>query len=546
MLDHFYQTAHLLPGEGRDPVGEQQREALRPVTSTSETGPRPSPGKRVANPTPRHPGLEPGSRFFSLATVAKAAGPRIKSGVTMALAAASALTLAACATGPDYARPATPPAATGAFISTTPAVTTAASADDRWWQLYKDPTLDQLIADALAANTDLRVAAARLARARASLREVNNARTPQANIAGSAQYGQVSAIQTLPGLDREAWRVDAGLNVNYEVDLFGRLSRNSEAARGDVGAAEADLDAARVAIVAETARAYADAASAAERQSVAERIVALLDRSLQLTRRRQEVGMTTPLDTSRIAALREQRAADIPTLAGQRQSALFRLATLTGRAPADLPPIAAQRTTTLRLDQPIPVGDGASLLARRPDVRAAERRLAAATARIGVATADLYPRITLGGGIGSTSQTFGDFLGGGPLRWLLGPLINWNLNQGAARARIAGAEADTQAALATFDGTVLTALQETETALTLYGRALERRTSLQAARDQAERAVRITRAQQREGQIDNLVLLDSERTFADAEATLALADAQIAEAQVDLFRALGGGWRTAA
>jgi NodT family efflux transporter outer membrane factor (OMF) lipoprotein len=493
--------------------------------------------------TPPHPGLSPGSRFF-FSDRAEAAGPRIKSAVTKMMLAASAITLAACATGPDYRAPATPATAAGAFVSTSPAVTAEASPDDRWWQLYRDPVLDGLVADALAANTDLRVAVARLERARASLREVRNDRTPQAEVSGSGQYGRVSAVQTVPGVDREGWRVDAGLNVAYEVDLFGRISRNIEAARGDVGAAQADLEAARVAIVAETARAYADAASAAERQAVAERIVSLLDRSRQLTQRRQEVGMTTPLDTARIAALRDQRAADIPLLAGQRQSALFRLATLTGRAPADLPPIAAQRTTTLRLDQPIPVGDGAGLLARRPDVRAAERRLAAATARIGVATADLYPRISLGGSIGSTSTGLGDFFGGGPLRWLLGPLISWNVNQGAARARIAEAEADTQAALATFDGTVLTALQETETALTLYGRSLERRTALQSARDQAERAVRITRAQQREGQIDALVLLDAERTFADAEAALALADAQIAEAQVDLFRALGGGWRT--
>jgi len=299
----------------------------------------------------------------------------------------------------------------------------------------------------------------------------------------------------------------------------------------------------RVTVAAETARAYADAASAAERLGVAERIVALLDKSVALTARRAEVGLTTKLDTARIAALRDQRAADIPAIAAERDGALFRLATLTGRSPAELPPIAAERRTTLRLDQPIPVGDGAALLARRPDVAAAERRLAASTARIGVATSDLYPKITLGGSVGQTSGGLGDLFGGGPLRWLLGPLINWNfLNQEGARARIAGAEADTQAALATFDGTVLRALEETETALSSYAHLLDRRTALQSARDQAETAVKITRAQQREGQIDGLVALDAERTFAEAEASLALADARIADAQVDVFRALGGRW----
>ena len=130
-----------------------------------------------------------------------------------------------------------------------------------------------------------------------------------------------------------------------------------------------------------------------------------------------------------------------------------------------------------------------------------------------------------------------------PLTWLVGPLINWTANRSAARARVAGAQADTQAALATFDGTVLQALQETETALSNYRQALQRRDALRSARDQAETAARITRARQREGDISSLELLDAERTAADAEADLAEADARIATAQVDLFRALGGGWQ---
>jgi NodT family efflux transporter outer membrane factor (OMF) lipoprotein len=455
----------------------------------------------------------------------------------------SALTLSACAVGPDFVAPTPPVTASGPFLSTKAGVTSTAAADAEWWRLYKDPVLDGLVADALAANTDVRVAVARIAKARASLREVRGDRLPSTNLSAGATYGRVSEGQVPQGADRTGWQVDAGLTVGYEVDLFGRVSRGVEAARGDVAAAEADAEAVRVTVAAETARAYADAASAAERLGVAERIVALLDKSVALTARRAEVGLTTKLDTARVAALRDQRRADIPAIAAERDAALFRLATLTGRAPAELPQIAAARTTTLRLDQPIPVGDGAALLARRPDVAAAERRLAASTARIGVATSDLYPKVTLGASVGQTSSGLGDLFGGGPLRWLLGPLINWNfLNQEGARARIAGAEADTQASLATFDGTVLRALEETETALSSYAHQLDRRTALQAARDQAETAVKITRAQQREGAIDGLVALDAERTFAEAEASLALADARIADAQVDLFRALGGRW----
>lgn len=462
----------------------------------------------------------------------------------MFLAAASLLTLAGCAVGPNYAAPKPPASASDMFVEAKSAalVSTAPAAQD-WWRLYQDPVLDRLIADALASNTDVRVAVAHVAKARSLLREAGADRTPQVGLATSTEYGRLPAIQRPLGAKREDWNVDAGLNVSYEVDLFGRVSRNVEAARADVEGAKADADAVRVMVVAETVRAYADVASTAARLEVANHIVALLDHSLSLTQQRFEVGQGAALDVARIAALREQRQANIPALQADHDAAVFRLALLTGRAPADLPTEAAARTDMLHLDQPIPVGDGAALLARRPDIRAAERRLASSTARIGVATADLYPRITLGASGGSTGLGFGDFFGAGPIRWLVGPLINWQLNQSAARARIAGAQADSQAALATFDGTVLGALQETETALSAYSHAIERAHALQNARDQAARAAGIARDRQREGAIDGLELLDTERTLADTEADLATAKANIAERQIDLFRALGGGWQ---
>jgi NodT family efflux transporter outer membrane factor (OMF) lipoprotein len=450
---------------------------------------------------------------------------------------ALALALAACASGPDYARPATPSAAAGPFVAAkTPAVQPLAPVPDNWWRLYNDPVLDGLIADALAHNTDVRAAVARLARARASLREVKVDRLPQGGISASATRGRES------GESDATTSFDAGLEVAYEVDLFGRVRRGVEAARDDVGAAEADADAVRIAIVADTARAYADASSAAERLLVAEHIVALLDESLRLTEKQVEIGQTTRLDTARIAALRNQRQAEIPALAAERDSALFRLATLTGRAPSDLPSTAGARATSLNVNQPIPVGDGAQLLARRPDVRAAERRLAASTARIGVATAELYPQITLGASLGSNAGSLGNLFGN-PVGFLLGPLISWSFSDHArARARVEGAEASTQEALAQFDGTVLRSLEETETALSAYANALRRQEALKAARNEAEVAAKIVRAQQREGQVDSLALLDAERTFAESEADLADMNGEVADAQINLFRALGGGW----
>ena len=457
---------------------------------------------------------------------------------------ASVLALAACAAGPNYVAPTPPPATAGPFVSAATPVLSTDPVAANWWRLYQDPVLDGLIADALKANTDIRVAVARLEKARANLRGARSDRLPQTGLGAGATYGRLPVGQRAPGAPVEDWSVDVGLNVSYEVDLFGRVSRGVEAARGDEGAAAADADAVRVAVVADTTRAYADAASGAARLKVAHQIVDLLDRSILLTQRRHDAGLATQLDVSRIATLRQQRAADIPEIEAERQAAIFRLATLTGRAPADLPAIATERSVGLEVTQPIPVGDGQALLARRPDVRAAERRLGADTARIGVATADLYPKISLGASIGSTGPNIGDIFTGGPLRWLVGPLINWTFNQEGARAKIAAAKADTQASLATFDGTVLRALEETETALSTYARALDRRMALQAARNEAARAAMITRAQQREGAVDSLAWLDAERTAAETEAALAAQDAAIARSQIDVFRTLAGGWST--
>jgi NodT family efflux transporter outer membrane factor (OMF) lipoprotein len=465
---------------------------------------------------------------------------------TLALATLSALALAGCAVGPDYAAPSPRPASSGPFLAAgVPPVTPSPLPAD-WWRLYDDPVLDALVADALAANTDVRQAVARIERARAGLRGAGAARLPQTTIGAGASYSRLAEGQLPAGADREDSSFDTGLTVGYELDLFGRVSRSVEAARADLAASQADADAVRVIVVADTTRAYADAASGAAQLRVAREIVALLDQSLALTSQRHDAGLESGLAVAQIGALREQRAAEIPAIEAARQAALFRLATLTGRAPAELPPIAGERSVGLEIREPIPVGDGAALLARRPDIRAAERRLAADTARIGVATADLYPRVTLGASIGSTGPDLGDIFTGGPLRWALGSLLSWAFpNQEPARARIAAAEAETQEALAAFDGAMLLALEETETALSNYARALERRGALQAAAEQAERAARITRAQQREGAINSLDRLDAERTLAEAKAQLADQDAAVSRAQVDLFRALGGGWSVA-
>ncbi|MCP1469525.1 NodT family efflux transporter outer membrane factor (OMF) lipoprotein [Sphingobium sp. OAS761] len=459
-----------------------------------------------------------------------------------ALLAATALT--ACTAGPDYARPRIQAEAAAPFIGTDKSdAVTAAQPIAQWWRQYDDPLLDRLVADALAANTDIRIALARIEKARSSLRGAKSDRSPSTDLQGSATYGRVPESQAPAGVDREGRTVDAGISIGYEVDLFGRVRRGVEAARGDYEAAQADADATRLTIAADTVRAYFDATTASESAAVARRTVALLDDNMRITGARERRGLADRIDVIRVMQLRERQAADIPTYDAARDAALFRIATLTGRTPRQLPAELTGAVTTPALSSPLPVGDGQSLLARRPDIRAAERRLAADTARIGVATADLYPRITLGGSVGTTAVGATDIFSGGPFRWLLGPLISWAFpNQEAIRARIDSATADSHADLAAFDGAVLGALEETETALSAYRNAMRREVVLGQARDAAERAAKASRARQRVGEIDFLAVLDAERTLAAAQSDHIAARRATAFAQVDLFRALAGGW----
>ncbi len=283
---------------------------------------------------------------------------------------ASALALAACASGRTMpARNAS--AAAGPFIAAnSPAVQPLAPVQGDWWRLYNDPVLDGLIADALAHNTDVRAAVARLARARAALQR-GQGRPPAAG-RRQRRRDPRPRRRTRP---MPSTSFDAGLDIAMRSTCSAASAAMSRPRAAMSAAAEADAEAVRVAIVAETARAYADAASAAERLAVATHIVELLDQSLKLTERRVEIGLNSRLDTARIATLRNQRQAEIPAIAAERDNALFRLAMLTGRAPAELPQAAGARTISLKLDRPIPVGDGAA--AARPPARRPRRRTAA-------------------------------------------------------------------------------------------------------------------------------------------------------------------------
>ena len=467
--------------------------------------------------------------------------------LTFLTAAAASALLAACAVGPRAPAADLPPAGTGAFVgSTSPTVSNAAARDD-WWRLYADPTLDGLIQQAFAENNQLEAAFANLRAVRASLSEARTGCLPTTSTSAAYQRSQASSatVQGLPaGQDApEIDTYDVGLDASYEIDLFGRVASAIRAARADVRSAEAAFATVQVTVAAETARAYADTCSANAQIAVAERTLGLQRDTLRLTERLLDGGAGTGLDVASARAAVAQTAATLPTLRAGRNEALFRLATLTGVTPAEASQAAAACVRPPQLNQPIPVGDGAQLLARRPDVRQAEANLAAAAARVNVATASLYPSISLGGSIGSTALD-GDGLGDDEnFRFSFGPLISWSFpNVFAARARIEAAGAQSDAALANFDQTVLGALQETETALSNYANELDRRAALAEARDQAARAAGLSRQRFDAGADSFLTVLDAERTQAQAEAALAQSEALLTTYQIALFKALAGGW----
>ncbi|TRW14129.1 efflux transporter outer membrane subunit [Glacieibacterium frigidum] len=464
---------------------------------------------------------------------------------------AAALALSACSVGPEYRPAPIAPAAAGQFDAAKRPVFDQDDAPAVWWRLYNDPVLDALIQKAFAANTDIRVATANLRRARAVLREARGSRLPTTDTSASGQYrrfggpsGASAAGQAGAGggvFESETY--SAGLDVDYEIDLFGRVGRLIAAARADAEALAAVRDTVRITVAAETARAYADACSSARQLAVARGSLDVQTRSFDLTERLYAAGRGTPLDTARARAQLETVRATLPTFVANRQEALYRLAVLTGDAPSQIAPEAAACIAPPLLSRPLPVGDGAELIKRRPDIREADRRLAAEIARIGVATADLYPRISIGASVSTSALSLGG-LGKSPsIAFGIGPLLSWSFpNFAVVRARIAQAQASAEGALATFDDTLLNALQETETALADYAGERDRNAALLNARDLNREAVRIVRLRYGAGATSFIDVLDAERSLSNADASLAESDALLTTRQIAVFKALGGGW----
>ncbi|MGO4304931.1 efflux transporter outer membrane subunit [Cupriavidus sp. RAF12] len=455
--------------------------------------------------------------------------------------------LFACMTvGPDYKVPekalVQAPEANAGLVEAGSTAASSEAVPDAWWRLYDDREVNALVQRALVANTNLRVAAANLQRAIANYHEVEAENLVQGSINASTERTQLAGEAFLLKEKVPVLNIgNYGIGVSYLVDLFGKLARADEAALANAEASRAALDAVRVAVVAQTVKAYVEGCAATDELHAAERQLALQERAVDLTRKLVVAGRSEPGDLDQANAEAGSLRAALPQFKARRTAAAYRLSVMLGQPPARTEYVCHGLPT---LKKPLPVGDGAALLRRRPDVRQAERELASSVARIGVATADLFPTIRLGASAGVTG-VLSDLGSGSTVHWGVGPMITWNFPSNGAIPHIHGMKAESDAALARFDGVVLKALEETRTALSAYGFELERNAGLRKARDAAADAAREKRILYAGGRVSYLVSLNADRSLVSLEQTLADSDAQVALKQVALFEALGGGWENA-
>jgi multidrug efflux system outer membrane protein len=462
---------------------------------------------------------------------------------TAAFLICSGALMAGCAVGPDYHRPQAPVDA--GFVNAAEPGLAAGDPDERYWTTFGDPKLTQLVEDSVTHNTDLQAATANLQAARAARRLAGYDQFP--TVTAAVSYAKVlEPQQELPGFtfnQREFDSAQAGFDGLWELDLFGRVRRNVEAARAEVGASEATLRDARVSVIAEVARDYFVLRGLQDQLSLTRRNADVQASTLKLTRVRLEAGRGNELDTSRAEAEYQTTLSTIPSLEATIATTIYRISVLTGRPPAAL-------TAELSAAAPMPalpafssIGTPERLLRRRPDVRVAERELAASTARVGVAMGDLFPKVTLVGEVGYQAASFGQFGQSQSRFFQAGPSISWAaFDMGRVLARIGESRAQTDAALAHYQSAVLNALEDAEGSMITYGRSQVRRQSLQLAAAASDKAADLAEKRFEGGLIDFLEVLDAQRTALSAELTLSQSRTDAATALIGVYKALGAGW----
>jgi len=452
------------------------------------------------------------------------------------------LALTACAAvGPEHEVPAV---ATGSGWTspTQGAIDTAALA--AWWKSFGDAELERVVEQALANNLDLRQADLAIEAARAQLGRAEANTAPVVTAKGSAQRSRtsVNGPEYNPQASPTQTVYDTGLDASWEIDLFGSLRRQRESAQAAVQMSEADAMALRTSIAAETARTYF-ALRGAQRELVARQASATaLQGVFDLVQKRQQAGDLPTAEVERAQARLDQARALLPGIKARRQAAAIALGLLTGGLPESQLTLTASPGVDVALHA-IPVGERADILRRRPDIASAEHKLAAATADTGVATAELFPKLTISASAGFRALSGATLIGSDSRRGSILPLISWRIfDGGRVHAEIRAAEARQKSAAVGYEKAVLAALSDAEKALSQYNHALQGIAAQETAVSSTARAARTTRRRYELGDVTLSDALDAERELADQQATLAASRAGAASDMVTLYKALGGGW----
>lgn len=457
------------------------------------------------------------------------------------LGIAAVLLLTGCMVGPDYKTPETE--VPESFVNRNGKDYTSDAIEIEWWQGFRDPTLDRLIVTALAGNYDIQIASARILEARAFRTQTAFELFPIITSDGSYTRERVGESILVPGIDRDTDFYDAGFDAIWELDFFGRIRRTIEADTAELESRIATRHDVIVTLLAEVARNYFELRGAQNQLGVARRNAENQKQTLDLTTALLDGGRGTELDTSRARAQLNTTLATIPPLETTVRRAIHRLGVLTGQLPDTL-------TQELLPDAPLPtvprlvnLGTPGELLRRRPDIRVAERNLAAFTALIGVATADLFPRISLLGSISLQADTFSGLFESGSDAFFITPNIFWAaFDMGRVYQGVKAADARTQAAFAEYQLTVLTAIEEVENALVDHTQQIVRYGYLKESAESSEKAMTLARLRYEAGFTDFLTVLDAERTLLEAQNELAQSETLLGTTLIEVYKTLGGGW----
>jgi NodT family efflux transporter outer membrane factor (OMF) lipoprotein len=422
---------------------------------------------------------------------------------------------------------------------------------DLWWKSFQDPELDSLIQRAVQANYDLRLATARVEEARAARGIARSDFYPQINATVSADRNRVFTVipnfnnggKTVQPLSIETNNYRGEFDAAWEIDVFGRIRREVQAASYDLAAQEQDRRNVLITLLGDVGRFYVDLRGFQLRLTIAEENIAVDEDAVTLTRVQAQAGQTTEREVAQAQAQLESVKAQVPALNSSVALSIHRLSVLTGQQPGALEAELANRSAIPAVPPDVSVGLPSDLLERRPDIQQAEAQLEAATARVGQAKADYFPRFTLLGSAGRQANQLHELTLGLGNFFTAGPSISLPVfTGGRIRSNVAVQNARVKEAFDVFQSSVLGSLEETENALVTYANEQERYDRLQATVHANQTALELANVQYKAGLADFLIVLDSERDLYTNQDLLAQSQAAISTDLVTLYKALGGGW----